>query len=310
MKKIRTWLLDILRGIGIGIACMIPGVSGGTFALLTGCYDKIIFSVANIFKQFFKSVLVLIPLLLGAAIGMFLGFIGIRTAFAYILFSIIAFFAGLILGSIPSLFKEVKKEESKNTNALALILAFLFVAGIGLIGFVISLRYPHYSIDALFTNPKWYTYLIMIPAGTIAAFALVAPGVSGSMIMLVLGFYEPILDMIHNLTHLTKVLQNGGLLLCYGVGVALGFVLMTKFMKYMLSKHRSLTYSIIIGFVMGSLVAIFLNKDIYLGTETYKGLIANPFELFLGIPLLAVGAVGSYFAIKFSSKKENQHAKD
>ncbi len=304
MKKVLNWFLDILKGFGIGVSCIIPGVSGGTFALLTNCYDKIVFSIANIFKNFLRSILVLLPLAIGGGFGILFGYLTISRAFTYILFSIIALFAGLILGSIPSLFGEIKTEDRSNLHILLLILSMLFVVAIGAISFIISIEYPHYSVEVLFESPKWYAYLLMIPVGAVSAFALVAPGISGSMIMLVLGFYEPILERIKHILTFDHFLVNFGLMCCFGVGVLIGVALMTKFMKYMLLKHRTLTYSIIIGLVMGSLIAIFLNKDIYFGDDTYAGLLANPKELLLGIPLFVLGAVGSFFAIHFSKKRE------
>ncbi len=308
MKKVGHFFLSILKGIGIGISCIIPGVSGGSFALLTNCYDEIVGAVSNIFKNFLKSFLVLLPIAIGVILGAVLGLFGIAKAFEYILFSIIALFAGLILGSVPSLVSEVKKERINPTYALAFILAFVFVVAIGIISFVIEIEYPTYSVDYLFENPKWYLYLIMIPVGAIASFALVAPGISGSMILLVLGFYDPILDTIKNFVKFEHPLQNFFLLLSFTVGVVVGGFFIAKLMKYLLEKHRTITYYTIIGFVSGSLISIFLNVDIYFGDGTYAGLCANPKELLLGIPLLIAGAVASFFLIKLMRKHTSKNA--
>ena len=303
MKKVLTFFLDFLKGIGIGISCIIPGVSGGTFALLTNCYDKLVNSVSTIFKTFLRSFLILLPIGLGLLVGVVLGYFGISKAFDYILFTIIALFAGLILGSIPSLFGEVKKEKLQPSYLLALLLAFIFVVGIGIISFIISTQYPDYSIASMFENPEWYLYVLMFPVGIIASFALVTPGVSGSMLILVLGFYQPILDTIHNLIHFVNPLSNFFLLFIFGIGVLVGFFFMSKLMKYLLDKHRTITYYAIIGFVMGSLISIFLNPEIYYGSETYLGLIKNPIELAWAIPLFIVGALGSFFLIKLAKKR-------
>ena len=303
MKKVLTFFLDFLKGIGIGISCIIPGVSGGTFALLTNCYDKLVGAVSTIFKNFLKSFLILLPIGLGILLGAVAGYFGISKAFDYILFTIIALFAGLILGSIPSLFGEVKHEKVQPMYVLALILAFLFVVGIGVISFIISIRYPDYSIASMFENPQWYLYVLMFPIGIIGSFALVTPGISGSMLLLVLGFYQPILDTIHDLIHFNNPVSNFFLLFIFGLGVLFGFFFMSKLMKYLLDKRRTITYYSIIGFVMGSLISIFLNLEIYNGSETYLGLIKNPVELAIGIPLFIVGALASFFLIMLAKKR-------
>lgn len=303
MKKFVNFLVDILKGIGMGISCIIPGVSGGTFALLTNCYDKLIGAISDLFKNFIRSFLILLPIAIGVVIGAVAGYIGVSKAFDYILFSIIALFAGLILGSVPSLINEVKKERFNPTFALVLFLSFIFVVAIGIISFIIELNYSFYSVDYMFENPKWYLYVIMFPIGIIASFALVAPGISGSMVMLVLGFYEPILDTIEKLLHFENFLQNFFLLFSFGVGVVIGFYFISKLMKFLLEKHRTITYYAIIGFVTGSLISIFLNKDIYFGKNTYAGLINNPVELALGIPLFIAGALIVFFILRFASKR-------
>lgn len=308
MKKILGFILDILRGIGIGVSCIIPGVSGGTFALLTNCYDKMVGAISNLFKNFLRSFLILVPIAIGGVIGIAVGYLGISRAFDYILFSIIALFAGLILGSVPSLFGEVKSEKVEPGHILALLLAFIFVVAIGIISFLITIYHPDYSIRALFENPQWYLYIIMFPVGIIGSFALVCPGVSGSMLLLVLGFYDPILDTIHNLLHLVNPLSSFFLLFSFGIGVIVGVILMSKAMKYLLDKHRTVTYYSIIGFVLGSLISIFLNPTIYFGDTIYPGLLQNPIELAIGIPLFIVGALASFFLIRLAKKKENKNA--
>ena len=92
MKKFLNWLYDVLRGVAIGISCIIPGVSGGTMAILTRCYDKLIGAVSNLFKEFVKSLLILLPLGIGILVGVAVGYVGVRAAFNYILFSIVALF--------------------------------------------------------------------------------------------------------------------------------------------------------------------------------------------------------------------------
>lgn len=314
MKKFLNWLLDVARGIAIGISAIIPGVSGGTMAVLTKCYDKLIGAVSTLFKYFIKSFLILLPLGIGILIGVAAGYLGIRLAFSYILFSIVALFFGLILGSIPSISKEVRGESIKKSYIITFAIAFIFVLGIALASFLINLN-SGYSVATLFVDPKWYLYVLMVPVGVIGSFALVTPGISGSMLLLVIGFYKPILDTIHSLVHGENLVQNAGLLACFIVGIILGFFFISKLMKYLLDKHRVITFYAILGFIIGSLPALFLNVDIWLGSTTdgvtYAGILANPIELALGIPLLVVGALATYFILRLvDNKKDNDSCQD
>ena len=307
MKKFVNWLIDVLRGAAIGIACIIPGVSGGTMAVLTKCYDKLIGAVSTLFKNFIKSFLILLPLGIGIIIGVAVGYLGVRLAFSYILFSIVALFFGLILGSIPSISKEVRGEPIKKSYIITFIISLVFVLGIALASFLINLN-AGYSVASLFVDPKWYLYVLMIPVGVIGSFALVTPGISGSMLLLVIGFYKPILDTIHSLVHGENIFQNAGLLACFIVGIILGFFFISKLMKYLLEKHRVITFYAILGFIIGSLPALFLNVDLWLGDGvSYAGIIANPIELTIGIPLLIIGAVATYFVLKIADKKEENN---
>lgn len=304
MKKFVNWLIDVARGAAIGIACIIPGVSGGTMAVLTKCYDKLIGAISTLFKNFVKSFLILLPLGVGIIIGVAVGYLGVRAAFTYILFSIVALFFGLILGSVPSISEEVRGKPVKKSYIITFVISLVFVLGIALTSFLINLN-AGYSVANLFADPKWYLYVLMIPVGVIGSFALVTPGISGSMLLLVIGFYKPILDTIHDLVHGGNIGSNIGLLACFIVGIILGFFFISKLMKYLLDKHRVITFYAILGFIIGSLPALFLNVDIWYGNaDGYAGIISNPVELALGIPLLIAGALVTYFVLRLLDKKE------
>ncbi len=311
MNKFKNWLFDLFKGIGIGLACIIPGVSGGTIAIIIKIYDKLINAVSSLFKNFVKSFLILLPICLGIIIGFVIGFFGIKLAFTYILFSIVALFAGLILGSVPSLTKEVKGEPLKTSYVVTFSITLIFVIGIALLSFYFQTQ-GSYGLRDKIVNPEWYMYLIMIPIGILASFALVAPGVSGSMILMVLGFYQPILELISSLKNFDNNFgPHFGLLCCLALGIIIGFFACAKLMKYLLAKHRTITFYGILGFVIGSIPAIFLNFDIYAGyatsnTTSYAGIINHPIELALGIPLFFIGAFVAYFLLKYASEKANQ----
>ena len=310
MKKVWNWFIDVFKGIAIGFAAMIPGVSGGTMAILTKCYDKLINNVASLFKTFVKSFLILLPLGVGVLLGVALGYFSLRLAFQYILFIIVSLFFGLILGSIPDIAKEVKGEKAKPSYIITFVIAFLVVFGIALAAFLISLG-TGYEVDELFINPQWYLYVIMLPLGMLASIALVAPGISGSMLLLVLGFYQPLLNTIHEAVHFNNFGQNVGLLACFLVGIIVGFFLISKLMKFLLEKHRIITFYGILGFIIGSLPALYLNNDIWFGEEGgYVGIANHIWEFPVGIVILIGAAVGTFFLLRYVSKRREEKVEE
>ena len=315
MNKFKNWIIDYLKSIGVGLACMIPGVSGGTVAVLMKIYDKMVNAIASLFKTFVKSFLVLLPIALGVITGVAIGFFGVKLAFTYILFSIVALFAGLILGSIPSIAKEVKGEKVKPSYIVTFVVALVFVLAIAGLSFYFQIDGNH-SVMSLLNQHKWHVYVIMVPVGVLASFALVTPGISGSMLLMVIGFYQPIIDIISDLKNFDDNFTHYiVLMICFLVGIAIGFITISKLMKFLLGKFRVITFYGILGFIVGSLPALFLNYDIWNGymtseTTRYLGIVANPIELALGIPLFVVGAVASFLVLRLLNKPKENEVKD
>ena len=302
MKK---FLVKILKGIGIGISCIIPGVSGGTFALLTRCYDDLVNNISSLLKKFGKSFLALLPYGIGILLGVLGAYFGIKFSFKYVLFSIICLFDGMIIGGIYDIYLDIKDDKKTYKHFLAFIISFLFVIGIGITSFILSIN--GFSAEALFLEHPWYLYVLIFVVGVITSSALVTPGVSGAMILLVIGFYSPIINVLDSIVHSSdNRLAFIFLILAFILGIIVGVILISKLMKFLLEKHKSITYSAILGLVCASAIAIFLNKDIWNGSsEGYQGIIANPKELFLGIPLLIVGFILVFLVLFFVRKKQS-----
>ena len=177
-----SWFLDVLRGMVIGLANVIPGVSGGTMMVSMGIYDKLIWSINHLFRQFRKCLTILFPYLVGMVAAILLGAVGLKVAFAKFPLPTNALFIGLILGSLPFILKEMKGENIGWQGILVFILFFALVVGLKIVEkentTVIHLGV--FEIAKLFLM------------GAVASAAMVIPGVSGSMILKTLGYYEPI----------------------------------------------------------------------------------------------------------------------
>ena len=267
-----NFILDMIRGAVIGIANIIPGVSGGTMMVTMGIYDKLLGSITGIFKQFKKSIKTLFPYIIGMAVG-----IG---AFAFLLTKVLlpkfplptAFaFIGLIVGGVPVLVKKMRnagqakredaatKAVTKKPNTVFCILVFaLFFA------LIIGMQFLGEGADRAVT-PSVATALIMIAMGVLAAAAMVIPGVSGSLLLLAFGYYNPVTGAVTDFIsavfelNVATAWEKFLILFPFGIGVLLGIFFVAKLIEWLLKKHERLTYCGILGLVCASPVPVFLN---------------------------------------------------
>ena len=288
-----TFITDTIKGIFIGIANIIPGVSGGTIALSMGIYDKLIGAVSNFFKDWKKSVLTLLPILIGCGIGL----IGFTYAIEYLLsehtFVTCMAFVGLILGGLPVLFKQLKGK-MKNTGSgigVSGALAFIILFGLSI---VLALQDSGPEVmKALTASPSMMITLFFI--GIIASATMVIPGVSGSLVLMILGFYYGIIATIKGFFDALKVfdvpaLTNGFLLLFpLGIGILLGIFLIAKIITFLFERFGVQTYCAIFGLILSSPVAIFCNTGLVRQLGQLNGM-----TIASGILIAIVGAVITY----------------
>lgn len=254
------FIIKVFKGILIGLANIIPGVSGGTLMVSMGIYDEIISSITNLFRKFKDSVKMLLPY----AIGMAAGIVGLAFLITHFLdkypFQTNMLFVGLILGGIPMIWAKAKK----GGFGIGKVLAFLFFAA-----FIICLQIFGGSGGTdvvIHINAPSLALLFFI--GVIAAATMVIPGVSGSMILMLLGYYNPVLSSIKNLVKslkdfdMDKILYNLGILIPFGLGVVIGIFLVAKLIELLLKKAEAVTYSGILGLIVASPVVIFMINGI------------------------------------------------
>ena len=245
--KFKDTIIRFLKGIVIGIAMIIPGVSGGTLAVLLGIYDTIIESINNIFKSFKKSILTLLPIFLGAVVGFVLLIIPLSYGLQHCPLIIISLFSGLIIGGIPQLYKKVQGKE----NPVGIILGIISISIMVILCFVVT------NINISFSKLTLPIILYLILGGFLSACALVVPGISGSMIMMILGLYSPLLLVLTDILHFQNIISNTLILLPLIIGLVIGFFSISKLMGYLLKKHETNTFFSIIGFVIGSIFTIY-----------------------------------------------------
>lgn len=245
MKDKKT-ILTSSKGLLIGASMLVPGVSGGTMAIILGIYDELISSINNFFKDFKKSFFFLLQFCIGAGIGFVLFAKLISTALDKYELPMMYLFIGAILGGIPLLIKqtEIKKDNKKQ-------IVFGAIAGLLGLGLVLALeRLPESSVEfGASITPK--LLIMQVITGFIIAIALVLPGISTSHMLLVLGMYPAFLSALDH--PFDNILFLGFL----GVSVVIGVFVITRPLELAMKKYPQLTYCAIIGFVAGSVVTVF-----------------------------------------------------
>ena len=295
-KKLPTPIKDGLTGMAIGTAIIVPGVSGGTIALVFGAFKKIVNAVDNLFtNNFWRSLCILLPFLIGSIITVFGLVFPFQLAFKYCLFSIVCLFAGFILGSIPGITDELKEKEPTKGNIIQLVIGFIVAAIIGV--FSVIFKFSD-GINNLFVNRPWYLYLIIFVVGMFGSSGLIVPGFSGSMLLMVIGFYQPILDLVD----FSNFWPNISLGFVFALGVLAGFIILSKLMNKMLTNHRIATLYVVVGFIFGSLVSFFVNSQMF----SYIGSGLKLLDCILGPILLLVGIVLSTLFVFYTRKHKGE----
>ena len=309
--KVKNWFKSFFAGAAVGVASSVPGVSGGTIAVILGIFKTIVDSISNILKHFVKSFLTLLPILLGIIIAIIPCIFLFDWAFENFVFGIVSLFAGLIVGSFPGILDEVKSEKPRVKDFIVCACAMLIALALGICSVLFG---DKINISSHFANPEWWFYLILIPVGMLAATALVIPGISGSMILLVLGFYAPLLgiatDAMKNIGG-EHFWQNILMLAVFAVGVLIGILTIAKLLSYLLKNYHQITFYGIIGFIIGSTVTLYFNKEIYdyYQVWTTQGM---PWwvELIIAIFLFGGGVVASYMLVRYKRKHQSQEAEN
>lgn len=264
-------LTNAAKGTVIGAAMLIPGVSGGTTAIILGIYDKLISAVSSFFKSPKKNLIFLGSVAAGGAAGLLLFAKAILFLINAWEVPMLYLFIGAVLGSVPLLFRQA------GVKRLTLGAVIFPLVGLGIVALMALLPKDLFCVDA--ASPL--LYLTLFIGGVFISAALILPGISTSYMLLILGIYQPTLNAIET--------ANIPFIACLGLGILAGVILCTKLLEAALNKYPQPAYFIIIGFVLGSL------KDVFPGVPTGTELAISVFALLTGC------AVICYITRKFGS---------
>ena len=274
--KAKEWFTDLAKGTTLGTG-ILPGVSVGTVGIIVDVYDKLIGAIDGLRrkKTLLPSIATLIPIGGGCLAATFLIMLfWSKVANLHFPFIIVAALAGFVLGAMPIMQHELKGERLDKMDFVRLGVSFLITASIGLISFLCAARVIPLdinltgAIDDPFHN-VWILPLVLF-AGFFSAVSCLVPGISGAMVLFILGLYNPILGVFFSTPGHDSIFRDtsrmGGavvVILALLAGMLAGFLIISHVMKGLLTNYRRKTFTIIIGFVLGSVVSMFINNDMW-----------------------------------------------
>ena len=301
----KTWCKSGLLGFFIGLAVIVPGISGSTVAIIFKLYDQFLYAVGNLFKQFKKCFAFLLPIGLGMLLGVLLGFISVKKLLEIIPFAVVCLFAGLMCGAFPAVKDEIKGAELTPKRIALFALGLFIPVAIGCTS--AWLASGETAVSDVFTNVQWWHVLLGLVIGYVVGVTQIVPGLSASAFLMAVGWFGSLVDSVS----MTYWQSNPAIFLVYmglGIGFLTGLFTFSKFLTYLFGRARHTAYCMIVGLSLGSIASMFCNGDII---ATYLSWAQNGvavLDLCLGLALFAVGVVGAYLLVRYQRKKDAENA--
>lgn len=282
----KNTIVLMIKGFIMGIANIIPGVSGGTLALTLGIYEEFIQALSHFFTKIKENVKFLLPIVIGIGLSILSMSRVIDYSYEHFPIPTTMFFMGLVMGGVPLLTKKVKGQKVMKQVSSYIIMAITFAIVILL---ALSEQLFDISLKANLTNINSGGYVALFLVGVIAAATMVIPGVSGSLVLMLLGYYYPILKVVKSLTKFQNLPQNILIAGVFGIGVLFGIVLISKLIEFLLSKFEAKTYFGVLGFIFASIIAIPIAT-----MNNVEHLTFTIVQLVIGLITLAIGILIGY----------------
>ncbi|MHA7964260.1 DUF368 domain-containing protein [Paenibacillus sp. CAU 1782] len=270
---------SIVKGMAMGTVETVPGVSSSTIAMLMGIYENLIEAIGNLTsKRWKEGVAYLIPI----GIGMIGGFLVSVLLISYLLEHFMQpthfLFIGLVIGMLPSLWKTSRQEAKSSFRFIHVVLILLAFAGIA------ATRFLDQSGVATMSNLSAGDYLFLFASGWLASTALILPGISGALVLTILGVYYTAISAISEM--------DIPILLAISAGILAGVLLTSKLVRFLLKRYTLIMYSLMIGMVGGSIIVL------------YPGFPSGVLSIAVCIAALGAGFVIALFAGRISRKQQ------
>lgn len=270
MENKENFFSLFFKGILIGVANMIAGISGGTIAFITGVYEKMVKSLANLTKKFGPNFGYLIQIFLGVGVG----FVGasrvLDIAFSHIILEMICLFSGILLGGIwndKEEYKTIYKTGKKRTYIISFLIAFGAIMLLTIINQLLissDLEGITQRNDERWNDVTILQMVILFFAIAFGATAMIFPGISGSLCFMVFGIYYPVLNAMSDITNFSKYQDPGfafnliKIMIPLIVGGALSLIFISKPINRAFERHRDICMYLIFGFLIASIISMFI----------------------------------------------------
>ncbi len=299
----KTWCKSALLGFFIGLAVIVPGISGSTVAIIFKLYDQFLYAIGNLFKKFKRCFAFLLPIGIGIVIGVLLGFITVKQLLDLIPFAIVCLFAGLMVGAFPAVTDELKGAKWNAKRCVLFAAGLLIPVALGCTSAILA---TNGSVAGdVFASVEWWHILLSLLVGFVVGVTQVVPGLSASAFLMAVGWFTSLIDSVS----MTYWQGNWEIFLVYGglgVGFLLGVFIFSKLLTHLFGKARHTSYSMIVGLSLGSILSMFCNGDI---VGVYVGWASAGIawlDLLLGVGLFALGVFGAYMLVRYQRKKDEE----
>ena len=300
-EKNDKFLARGLLGFLVGLAMIIPGVSGSTIAIIFKYYHKILYAISNLFKKFKLCFLFLLPIVIGAILGFAFGFLTIQKLLNFIPFALVSLFAGLMLGSTPTLRDEVKDVKIGKKQIINIIIGFIIPLCLATITILCSDQSSLNTNKELLINfPSIVLYILL---GFLVAATQFIPGCSATAILMTVGYYKTLTDTVS----ITYISNNPSIIIVYLsliVGFLIGCAVISNVINILITKFKNNIYFIFIGLSLGSVIGLFINTDMLKVYNSWTISSIFPYlDVLLGIFLFAIGIFLAYQFVLYSRKR-------
>ena len=288
-----------LLGFFIGLAIIVPGVSGSAVAIILRFYEKLLYALGNIFKKFGKCIRFLLPILAGAVVGVVLGFFGVRFLLDLLPFAIVALFAGLMLGAFPSVKDQVKGEKLTPLRAVLFVVGFAVPVAISAVS--IYARAGEAPLEGL----KFYHYILFVVLGYIVAITQLVPGLSATALLMTFGYFTPLVNSV-SITYWTNDPSVFLVYLCLIAGFVAGLLTVSKFMSVLIDRRRAPTFYTVAGLSLGSVASMFFNPEIVNVYRSWTPGASMYVDICLGAVLFIAGVALAYIFVRYERKHKDK----
>lgn len=302
-------IINFIKGIIVGIAVVIPGLSGSMFAVIVGVYEKMINAVSTLRKNFKKNILFLLPIAIGGIIGILLSAKLIVDLCEKYPQQAYFFFIGLVLGSIPLV---LRKMRGTKFDPLYLLITFFSFGFILLMGYLSAGETSETISESVHYLTGISDVVAVFVAGFLSCALMSVPGVSGSVTLMVLGQYNKVYGAVGDCSDMVKFIIKGdfdnallmgkslGTAIVFAIGGILGFLIIAKLISKLLAKFEAQVYYGVFGMVIGAAVILFaqgvLLDDSFKGIFTGAGISGGIVGLFVvDLLLIIIGVICTLF---------------